>query len=197
MSTVNKFDLSLVKSFARTTSSNRIKAVQNICGGVNAAQCKENARNAYVGCISENVAGIDKGTLEIFKTLAAMPEKIYLKFSKSGNEGVEGEKVAGSLVKLLQASALCAKYGVDYDSGYEEGFLKGKSANSADSKGVSAESKEKDEEKDEEESGEDEGGESGESKESEDARVDARDDSEAEDEESEAEDESEEDENKN
>ena len=138
MSTVNKFDLNLVKSFARTTSSNRVKAVQNICSGVNAAQCKENAQNAYVGCISENVAGIDKGTLEIFKTLAAMPEKIYIKFNKAGNEGVEGEKVAGSLIKLLQASALCLKYGVDYDSGYEEGFLKGKSAESAES----AESKE-------------------------------------------------------
>ena len=159
MSTVNKFDLNLVKSFARTTSSNRIKAVQNICGGVNAAQCRENARNAYVGCISENVAGIDKGTLEIIKTLAAMPEKIYLKFSKAGNEGVEGEKVAGSLVKLLQASALCAKYGFDYDSGYDEGYSSGY----ADGK---KEEEEEEEDEDEEEEDEEDSAESAEEDES-------------------------------
>ena len=144
MLSVNKFDLSLVKSCSRTTSANRIKAVQNICGGVNAKQCKENARNAYMGCLADAV-GIDKGTLELFRILSNMPEKIWHKFTSAGYEGVEGEKAAGTLVKLLQASALCLKYGFDYgsgyDEGYDEGFLKGESAESADADSVeSAES---------------------------------------------------------
>ena len=188
MSTVNKFDLNLVKSFARTTSSNRIKAIQNICGGVNAAQCKENAQNAYVGCITENVSGVDKGTLEIFKTLAAMPEKIYLKFSKAGNEGVEGEKVAGSLVKLLQASALCAKYGVDYDSGHDAGYSVGYDIGYDAGYSVGYdEGKREDEEDDDEELEDEDEEDSADSADSADSEesVDARADSEAEDEEDE------------
>ena len=155
MLSVNKFDLSLVKSCSRTTSANRVKAVQNICGGVNAKQCKENARNAYMGCLADAV-GIDKGTLEIFKMLSTMPEKIWHKFQNAGNEGVEGEKVAGTLIKLLQASALCAKYGFDYnsgyDEGYDEGFLKGESADSEESEDARVDARDDSEEESEEES---------------------------------------------
>ena len=125
MNTVNKFNIETIKSFARTTNANRIKAVQMICSSDDKQQCKENARQAYQGCIDDGVVGIDRGTLELFKHLANMPLQVWTSFMGAGVENAEGEKLAAKLIKLAQALALCKQYNCSYEDGYKEGYRNG------------------------------------------------------------------------
>ena len=131
MNNVNKFNIEAIKSFARTTNANRVKAVQMICSGDDEHQCKDNARLAYMSCVDSGV-GIDKGTLELFKHLSNMPLHVWTNFVAAGEENAEGEKLAAKLIKLAQALALCKQYGCSYDDGYREGYKHGYNVGYAD-----------------------------------------------------------------
>ena len=115
-----KFNIETIKGFARTTSANRVLAVQMICAGSDEQQCKENALQAYLGCVS--IAGIDKGTLDIFNQLASLPLNVWSYFRGAGDASAEGEKIAGKLIKLVQASSICRQYNYDYSNGFNVGY---------------------------------------------------------------------------
>lgn len=132
MNASNKFNIETIKSFARTTNANRVKAVQMICSGDDAQQCKENARLAYLGCLDDGVVGIDKGTLELFKQLSHTPLQVWTSFTGAGNENAEGEKLAAKLIKLAQALALCKQYSCSYVDGYDDGYKNGYNVGYAD-----------------------------------------------------------------
>ena len=117
-----KFNIETIKSFARTTTANRVLAVQMICAGLDEQQCKENARQAYLNCVSDGVSGIDKGTLDIFNQLSSLPLNVWSYFLGAGDESAEGEKIAGKLIKLVQASSICRQYNFDYNSGFKVGY---------------------------------------------------------------------------
>ena len=117
-----KFNIETIKGFARTTSANRVLAVQMICAGSDEQQCKENARQAYLGCVSDGVSGIDKGTLDIFNQLASLPLNVWSYFRGAGDESAEGEKIAGKLIKLVQANSICRQYNYDYSNGFNVGY---------------------------------------------------------------------------
>ena len=117
-----KFNIETIKGFARTTSANRVLAVQMICAGSDEQQCKENARQAYIVCVSDGVSGIDKGTLDIFNQLASLPLNVWSYFRGAGDESAEGEKIAGKLIKLVQANSICRQYNFDYSNGFNVGY---------------------------------------------------------------------------
>ena len=122
MNTVNKFDIELIKGFARPTNANRTRAVQMICSGVDKIQCKDNAQSAYQFCVVGGAVGMDRGTLEIFRQLANLPLHIWDYFKGADAENAEGEKIANKLIRLAQANALCAQYKCSYDDGYKQGY---------------------------------------------------------------------------
>lgn len=76
-------------------------------------------------CCVDSVAGIDKGTLDLFKHLSNMPLHVWTNFLEAGEENAEGEKLAAKLIKLSQAHALCNQYSYSYESGYKEGYKNG------------------------------------------------------------------------
>ena len=117
-----KFNIETIKSFARTTTANRVLAVQMICAGLDEQQCKENARQAYLNCVSDGISGIDKGTLDIFNQLSSLPLNVWSYFLGAGDESAEGEKIAGKLIKLVQASSICRQYNFDYNKGFKVGY---------------------------------------------------------------------------
>ena len=121
MNNVNSlFNIETIKGYTRTTSANRVSAVQMIASGMNGKDCKANAVAAYTIC--RELVGVDKGTVGIYKALSEMPGSVWGKFPLASQDTTEGVKQANALVKLAQAFILCNESGV----GYWDGFAAGK-----------------------------------------------------------------------
>ena len=114
----NAFNVEIIKSFSRTTSANRVSAVQMIASGSCGTECKANAYDAFTTC--KELVGVDKGTVGIYKALADMPESVWSKFTLASNDTTEGVKQATALVRLAQAWTLCNEAGVGYYEGYSD-----------------------------------------------------------------------------
>ena len=120
MNNVNSlFNIETIKSFTRTTSANRVSAVQMIASGVNGKDCKANAVEAFL--TTKELVGVDKGTVGIYKALSEMPESVWGKFPLASQDTPEGVKQANALVKLAQAFMLCNESGVGYVAGFAAG----------------------------------------------------------------------------
>ena len=117
----NAFNIDMIKSFTRTTSANRVSAVQMIASGSCGTECKANAADAYA--VTKELIGADKGTLGIYKALADMPESVWSKFTLACNDTTEGVKQANQLVRLAQAWTLCHDAGVGFLDGYAASFF--------------------------------------------------------------------------
>ena len=112
----NAFNVEMIKSFTRTTSANRVSAVQMIASGIYGTECKANAYAAFTNC--KELVGVDKGTLGIYKALADMPESVWSNFAGAEAENAEGVKQANRLVRLAQAWQLCH----EAKAGFQDGF---------------------------------------------------------------------------
>lgn len=119
MSNTNTFNIETIKGFTRTTSTNRVSAVQMIASGVSGVECKGNAVDAFL--ITKELVGVDKGTVGIYKALSEMPESVWSKFTQACNDTTEGVKQANQLVRLAQAFMLCGDAGVGYGDGFKDG----------------------------------------------------------------------------
>ena len=117
---MNTFNIETLKGFTRTTSANRVSAVQMIASGVSCEECKANAANAYM--VTKELTGADKGSVSLYKSLADMPATMWKKFPLASNDSKDGEKQATALVRLAQAWTLCSEAGVGYYDGYAEGM---------------------------------------------------------------------------
>ena len=115
----NLFNIETIKGFTRTTSANRVSAVQMIAGGNKSKECKANAVEAYT--TTKEMIGVDKGTVGIYKALSEMPDSVWSKFPHASQDTTEGVKQATALVRLAQAFMLCGEAGVGYGAGYEAG----------------------------------------------------------------------------
>lgn len=118
----NVFNVEMIKGYTRTTSANRVSAVQMIASGVSGKECKANAVDAFL--TTKELVGVDKGTVGIYKALADMPESVWGKYPLASQDTAEGTKQANQLVRLAQAFMLCNEAGV----GYVDGFTVGQSA---------------------------------------------------------------------
>ena len=116
---MNTFNVETIKGFTRTTSANRVSAVQMIASGNKSKDCKANAVEAYTTC--KELIGVDKGTVGIYKSLSEMPDSVWGKFPLASQDTTEGVKQANQLVRLAQAFMLCGDAGVGYGDGYEAG----------------------------------------------------------------------------
>lgn len=116
---MNTFNVETIKGFTRTTSANRVSAVQMIASGVSGEECQANAANAYM--VTKELTGADKGSVSLYKSLADMPANMWKKFPLASNDSKDGEKQATALVRLAQAWTLCSEAGVGYYDGYEAG----------------------------------------------------------------------------
>lgn len=116
---MNAFNIETLKGFTRTTSANRVSAVQMIASGSYGVECKANAANAYM--VTKELVGVDKGTVSLYKALSEMPESVWSKFTLACNDTTEGVKQANQLVRLAQAFELCAAAGVGYGDGWKAG----------------------------------------------------------------------------
>ena len=120
MNNVNSlFNIETIKGYTRTTSANRVSAVQMIASGVNGKDCKANAVEAFL--TTKELVGVDKGTVGIYKALSEMPESVWGKFPLASQDTPEGVKQANALVKLAQAFMLCNESGVGYVAGFAAG----------------------------------------------------------------------------
>ena len=118
---MNAFNIEMIKGFTRTTSANRVSAVQMIALG-SGIECKANAYAAFT--TTKELVGVDKGTVSLYKALSEMPESIWAKFTLACKETPEGVKQANLLIKLAQAFEICAAAGV----GFKDGFAAGQEA---------------------------------------------------------------------
>ena len=138
---MNAFNVEMIKGFTRTTSANRVSAVQMIASGSSGSECKANAYAAFTTTME--LVGVDKGTVSIYKALSEMPESVWGKFPKAYQESQEGVKQANALVRLAQAFMLCGDAGVGFKDGfkdgYKEGYIEGMTDRIADSKADSVE----------------------------------------------------------
>ena len=116
---MSAFNVEMIKGFTRTTSANRVSAVQMIASGVCGDDCKANAANAYM--VTKELTGADKGSVSLYKSLADMPATMWKKFPLASNDTTEGVKQATALVRLAQAWALCHEAG----AGFQDGFAAG------------------------------------------------------------------------
>ena len=120
MNNVNSlFNIETIKSFTRTTSANRVSAVQMIASGGNGKDCKANAVEAFL--TTKELVGVDKGTVGIYKALSEMPGSVWGMFPLASQDTPEGVKQANALVKLAQAFMLCNESGVGYVAGFAAG----------------------------------------------------------------------------
>ena len=119
---MNVFNVEMIKGFTRTTSANRVSAVQMIALGSYGVECKANAYAAYT--TTKGLVGVDKGTVGIYKALSEMPESVWGKFPAASEDTTDGVKQANALVRLAQAFMLCGDAGV----GFKDGFAAGQEA---------------------------------------------------------------------
>ena len=116
---MNAFNIETLKGYTRTTSANRVSAVQMIASGSCGIECKANAYEAFT--ITKELVGADKGTVSLYKALSEMPETVWAKYTVACKETPEGLKQANQLVRLAQAFEVCAAAGVGFKDGYEAG----------------------------------------------------------------------------
>ena len=119
MNNMNVFNVETIKGYTRTTSANRVSAVQMIASGVNGKDCKANAVEAFL--TTKELVGVDKGTVGIYKALSEMPGSVWGKFPLASQDTPEGVKQANALVRLAQAFMLCNESGVGYVAGFAAG----------------------------------------------------------------------------
>lgn len=116
---MNAFNVETIKGFTRTTSANRVSAVQMIASGSYGVECKANAYAAFT--TTKELVGVDKGTVSIYKALSEMPESVWVKYPLASQDTTEGVKQANALVKLAQAFTLCNEAGVGFKAGFKAG----------------------------------------------------------------------------
>lgn len=117
--TGNTFNIETLKGYTRTTSANRVSAVQMIASGLSGKDCRANAVEAYNTC--KELVGVDKGTVSIYKALSEMPAGVWGRFPLAQQDTTEGVKQANQLVRLAQAFTLCNESGVGYGAGWKAG----------------------------------------------------------------------------